>query len=54
VAEKYGVLIKQAGVANRDTFVIGKDGKIEYIEEGSAAIDPTGATDACSRAAHKP
>ena len=53
VSAAYGVLIKEAGVANRATFVIGKDGKIEYIEEGSGAIDPTGAADACSRSAHK-
>jgi len=49
----YGVLNKEAGVANRATFVIDKDGKITYIEEGSSAIDPTGATDACSRSAPK-
>jgi len=30
-------------MANRTTFVIGPDGRIEHIEEGSAAIDPTGA-----------
>jgi peroxiredoxin len=53
VATAYGVLIPSAGVANRSTFVIDKDGKITYIEEGSSAIDPTGASDACSRAAHK-
>jgi peroxiredoxin len=47
------VLNKEAGVANRATFVIDKDGKITYIEEGNSAIDPTGATDACSRSAHK-
>jgi hypothetical protein len=29
------------------------EGKITYIEEGSSAIDPTGATEACSRAAHR-
>jgi len=47
------VLIESAGVANRSTFVIDKDGKITHIEEGSGAIDPTGAADACSRAAHR-
>jgi len=47
------VLIPAAGMANRATFVVGKDGKIEYIEEGNTAIDPTGATEACSRSAHK-
>ena len=29
------------------------EGKIVYIEQGSSAIDPTGAETACSRAAHK-
>ena len=53
VAKSYGVLIESAGVANRATFVVDKDGKISYIEEGSSAIDPTGAAEACSRSAHK-
>ena len=53
VSEAYGILNKDAGVANRATFVVDKAGKITYIEEGNTAIDPTGATDACSRAAHK-
>jgi peroxiredoxin len=53
VAADYGVLITEAGMANRSTFVVDKQGKITYIEEGNSAIDPTAATDACSRAAHK-
>jgi peroxiredoxin len=53
VAAAYGVLNKDAGVANRATFVIDQDGKITYIEEGNSAIDPIGATDACSRSGHK-
>src|ERR1051325_1764201 len=53
VAAAYGVLQKESGVANRSTFVIDKAGKITYIEEGTTAIDPTGAADACSRTAHK-
>ena len=53
VAAAYGVLIEQLGMANRATFVIDRDGKITYIQEGNTAIDPTGAADACSRAAHK-
>jgi hypothetical protein len=32
---------------------VDKDGKISYIEEGNSAIDPTGASEACSRSAHK-
>jgi peroxiredoxin len=52
VAKDYGVLLP-SGMANRATFVVDKEGKIAYIEEGSSAIDPSGADLACSRAAHK-
>ncbi len=48
-AKDYGVLMEERGFANRTTFVIDADGKIQHIEEGSAAIDPTGAATACSR-----
>lgn len=53
VAAAYGVLIPDAGMANRATFVIDKEGKIVHIEEGNTALDPTGAETACSRLAHK-
>jgi peroxiredoxin Q/BCP len=53
VSAAYGVLIPAVGVANRSTFVVDKEGKIAYIEEGNTAIDPTGAETACSRSAHK-
>jgi peroxiredoxin len=53
VATAYGVLIADLGMANRATFVIDKDGKIQHIEEGSSAIDPTGAATTCSRLHHK-
>src|SRR5262245_11774244 len=49
----YGVLSQASGVANRATFIIDKQGKIAYIEEGNSAIDPTGAAEACSRTNHK-
>ncbi len=52
VTAKYGVLMAERGFANRATFVIDKDGVIQHIEEGSAAIDPTGAETACSRMHH--
>jgi thioredoxin-dependent peroxiredoxin len=54
IAELYGVLIPQMGVANRATFVIDTDGKIASITEGKEAIDPSGAETACSRLKHKP
>ncbi len=56
VAAAYGVLITQGpgeGMANRATFVVDKEGRITYIEEGNTAIDPTAAAVACSRAAHR-
>jgi alkyl hydroperoxide reductase subunit AhpC len=43
------VLIADRGLANRATFVIDKEGRIQHIEEGSGAIDPTGAETACAR-----
>ena len=49
VSAKYGVLMADRGVANRATFVIDKDGVIRHIEEGSIALDPTGAELACTR-----
>jgi peroxiredoxin len=53
VAKSYGVLNEGFGIANRTTFVVDKDGKIQYIEEGNAAVDVTGAAAACDRMAHK-
>ena len=49
VAESYGVLMKDRGIANRATFVIDTDGRIQHIEEGKTALDPTGAVTACRR-----
>src|SRR6266700_1068785 len=46
VAAAYGVLFTSGnaeGMANRSTFVVDKEGKIAYIEEGGTSIDPTGA-----------
>jgi len=53
VAKDYGILIQEIGIANRATFVVDKEGKIQHIEEGSTALDPTGAETACSRLHHK-
>ncbi len=52
VMADYGVLLPNSGMANRATFVIDRDGKIVHIEEGSGAIDPSGAEMACSKLAH--
>ncbi len=53
VSEEYGVLIPNMGLSNRATFVVDKEGKIAYIEEGKTAIDPSGADTTCSRLAHR-
>jgi peroxiredoxin len=52
VAAAYGVLFTDRGFANRATFVIDVDGRIQHIEEGNTAIDPTGAETACARIHH--
>ena len=52
VAKDYGILMPEIGIANRATFVIDKEGKIQHIEEGSGAIDPSGAEMACKRLKH--
>ncbi|MBI3682937.1 MAG: redoxin domain-containing protein [Acidobacteria bacterium] len=49
VTKEYGVLNEERGIANRSTFVIDTQGKITYVEEGNSAVDPNGATQACSR-----
>ena len=49
VSADYGILMPERGIANRATFVVDVDGKIQYIEEGSSAIDISGAAQACSR-----
>jgi len=53
VAKDYGVLITEMWIANRATFVVDKEGKIQYIEEGKTAVDSSGAETACSRLHHK-
>ena len=53
VAQDYGIYIAKAGVANRVTFVIDTDGKIDTIESGGDAIKMLNTPDACSRLAHR-
>jgi peroxiredoxin len=53
VSKDYGLLNAERGIANRATFVIDKEGRIQHIEEGSGAIDVTGAANACARLAKK-
>ena len=53
VSQDYGVYVAKAGVANRVTFVIDRQGKIDFIEFGGDALKILGAGDACDRLAHK-
>jgi len=53
VSKEYGVYVAKYGVANRVTFVINQEGKIEYEESGPDAMTLLGAPDACSRLAHR-
>ena len=53
VTKDYGIYLPKYGIANRVTFVIDKDGKIDFIEQGGDAIKMMGTSDACSRLAHK-
>src|SRR5277367_3720310 len=39
VATAYGVLNGERGIANRVTFVIDKNGKIDFMEQGKSAIE---------------
>jgi thioredoxin-dependent peroxiredoxin len=54
VSGQYGVLAGLLGLANRTTFVIDTEGRIQHIEEGSAALDPTGAATVCKKITKKP
>jgi peroxiredoxin len=53
VSQLYGVFIPKFAIANRVTFVIDSDGKIDTIESGGDAIKMLQTPDACSRLAHK-
>lgn len=43
----YGLYNEESGYGTRGTFVIDKEGKIQHIELGRTAIDPTGAYQVC-------
>jgi peroxiredoxin len=49
VSKEYGILNEQMQFASRTTFVVDKQGKIQHIEEGNGAIDPTNAIDICTK-----
>lgn len=45
--KEYGLYDEARGYGSRATFVVDKEGKIQHIETGRTAIDPTGAYQAC-------
>ena len=45
--KEYGLYNEESGYGNRGTFVVDKDGKIQHVELGRTAIDPTGAFQVC-------
>ena len=50
---KYGIYNPAIKSARRTTVIVGKDGKIDHIEQDKPAIDPSNTVAACSRLAHK-
>ena len=43
-----GILDENSGMARRTTFVIDASGILQHIDQGSDALDPSGAVGACS------
>ena len=48
VSKEYGILNEEKQFANRTTFVVDKQGVIQFIEEGNTAIDPNNAIMMCT------
>lgn len=48
VSKAYGILNDQNFFANRTTFVVDREGKIQHIVEGGSAISPDSAIDMCT------
>ncbi len=48
VSKEYGILNEEMQFANRTTFVVDKQGVIQFIEDGKSAVDPTGAITICT------
>ena len=45
--KQYGLYNEESGYGARATFVVDKEGKIQHVEVGRTAIDPTGAYQVC-------
>ncbi len=48
VSKEYGILNEEKQFANRTTFVVDKQGVIQFIEEGNSTIDPNNAITMCT------
>jgi peroxiredoxin len=48
VSQQYGILDENRNTAIRTTYVIDKAGIVRQIQQGSEAIDPSGAGQMCS------
>ena len=48
VSKDYGILNEEMQFANRTTFVVDKEGKIQHVEEGRSAVDPANAISVCT------
>ena len=45
--KEYGLYNEESGYGVRASFVVDKQGKIQHVEVGKTAIDPTGAYQVC-------
>lgn len=45
--KEYGLFNETSGYGTRATFVVDKNGRIQHVEVGRTAIDPTGAYQVC-------
>jgi alkyl hydroperoxide reductase subunit AhpC len=48
VTKDYGLYNEESGYGTRATFLVDKEGKIQYVEVGNTAINPIGAYEACN------
>ncbi len=51
--KEYGLYSEKSGYGARASFVVDKEGKIQSIEAGKTAVDPTGAYQVCDLLEHK-
>ena len=53
ILKNYNVQSDEYEWAQRTTFVIDKDGKIQHVEEGNSAVNPNNAISVCTGLAKK-